>query len=162
MLNVLTPNGRKYEEETRVILSELAKKIKIDFCFFPIESPSFSDGFVLFNEKIVSVFEVKIRNASYLDSCIVFENKKYDEYLITASKIDDGVRMASINNINFHVFVILKESRHILSFKVYDVETKKIIKHKRIETETQFGANGGRAKRINAFINVNKAKILKY
>lgn len=162
MLNVLTPNGRKYEEETRLILSDLSKKIKIDFCFFPLESPSFSDGFILIEEKLVSVFEAKLRNASYEEGAIVFNEKRYDEYLITATKIDDGVRMAKSNNLNFHIFVILKNSKDILSFKIYDKDSGSIIKHKRIKTETQFGANGGRANRINAFIDVKLAKILKY
>jgi hypothetical protein len=162
MLNVLTPNGRKYEDNTREILFKLSEKINIDFCFFPPESPSFVDGFVSFKDKLVSVFEAKYRNASYDSGKMVFNGRQYNDYLVTATKIDDGVRIAKLNNLNFHLFIILNESKHILSFKIYDIEKDEIIQHKRTKTKTQFGANGGIAHRINAFIDIGLAKVIQF
>lgn len=161
MLNVLTPKGRKFEEDTRIILTEVSEKLKIGFCFFPITSHSFVDGFVHKDNTLLSVFEAKYRNASYDENKIKFRGKHYDEYLITATKIDDGVEIAKKVMLDYHIFVILTESKHMLSFKIYDAKKDKVIDHKREKTKTQFGANGGVANRINAFIKVNLAKIIK-
>ncbi len=162
MLNVLTPNGKKYEDDTRKVLYDISKKLGIDFCFFPVESPSFVDGFILKQDMLLSVFEAKFRNASFSDGSMVFQGKKYSDYLITATKIDDGIRIAKKNKLNYHIFVILADSQHLLSFKIYDFLKNETIKHKRTKTKTQFGANGGIANRVNVFIDIKLAKVIKY
>lgn len=161
MLNVNTPKGRKAEEEVRVYLDKFSEMLGLDVVYFPINSKSFVDGFVLIDDKLVSVFESKNRKASFHSGKMWFDGKPYTDYLITATKIDDGVRIAKKNNLNYHLFVVLSESEHLLSFKIYDHTKDKIIKHKRQQTRTKFGVNGGEANRINAFIDIGLAKIFK-
>lgn len=162
MLNVKTPKGKKAEEDTREYLKLLSEKLNIDLVFYPIDSSSFVDGFVLVDDKLVSVFESKLRNAYYSENKIWFDGVGYDKYLITATKIDDGVRIAKANNLNYHLFVILSESNHVLSFRVYDCRDGVVIENTRKQTRTKFGVNGGEANRVNAFIDIKLAKIFHF
>lgn len=163
MLNVLTPAGKEHEENARDLLIEISEKNNFDVCFFPLQSPSTVDGFLLKDDKLISVFEVKCRVASYNNGKLVFKGKEYEDYLITATKLDEGVKYAKANKLNYNVLVILRESNHMLSFKVYDYEKDEIIEHSRVVTKTQYDSTGSRhTNRLNAFIDIKLAKIINF
>jgi len=91
--------------------------------------------------KFVGVCEIKDRD--------LYEGQ-YPTYLITADKITNGVKLASLLVVPFYIFACLNIDDIIIGFRVWDKEYLFPYEVKR--TETQETINGGTAIRDNAYI----------
>lgn len=158
MLNVLTPKGRDAENAAREAILKLQKEGQ-SFVWFPEHNFFPVDGFVTSGSSITAIFEGKSRRASFADGQMMYNGKAYSELLITANKIDNGVKLAQQMGINFYIIIHFELSDLCVSFKVYNQGTHRVIEHKRRNTRTQAGANGGSVVRDNAYIDFSLCNV---
>lgn len=158
MLDVNTRKGRLAEQMIRQKLMTIQDKHT--FAWFPNSNYFPIDGFLIKENSVIAIFEGKFRQAALQDGKLLYLNRLYDDYLITAQKIDDGVAMAKKMCIDYYLLIALSDSPEILSFKIYDYQTNTIITHIRKNTRTQKTVNGGSAIRENAYIKISEAKVI--
>lgn len=160
MLNVLTQKGREAEENSRAAILKLSTP-EVRFAWFPQTNFYPIDGFRIEGHEVTGIFEGKSRNASYENGAIIYQRRRYEDYLITANKLDQGIEIAKQMRADFFLFVLLELSNHILVFTIWDEGKQKAISFKRARTKTQAGVNGGEAIRENAYIEIKEAKVVK-
>lgn len=151
-----TPKGKEYirlQNETKRHLQKLGYHI---FNIFGDESPSDIviarpiDGELT----IVGVGEIKVRE-TVAGSPISIQYVKDNGYLITESKITEGLKTGYVLNCPFYVIVNLLPEKKILIWKLdFEYETR--------TTQTQKSCNGGIAERVNAFLPFDKCKTINY
>lgn len=157
MLNVLTPKGKQAEAMARQAVLKLQATGQT-FAWFPDHNHFAVDGYVIKDHIISAVFETKVREAKYGGGQMTFNGKAYPDLLISASKIDNGVSLATKMGINFYVIIYFSLSDICVSFRIYDATTHAVIPHGRRTSRTQAGVNGGSAVRENAYLNFSYAK----
>lgn len=160
MLNVLTPKGQKAEAEAREAILKLCTA-ETRFAWFPENNYYPIDGFRIEGSAITGIFEGKVRQAGYRDGAIEYNGRLYDDYLITAQKLDQGIEMAKQMRTDFLLYVLLSHTAHILCFTIYKASTNQALPFKRRTTKTQAGVNGGEAVRENAFLEIRGAEVIK-
>lgn len=158
MLNVLTPKGQKAEQEAREAILKLSTAEET-FAWFPENNIYPVDGFCIRQNTITSIFEGKTRQAHYQDGAMLYNRARYDDYLITAQKLDQGIDMAKQMRTDFLLYVYFVLSGHVLCFKIWDDRSCEAIGFRRQKTVTQAGVNGGQALRENAYIPLRKATV---
>lgn len=161
MLDVNTPRGRRAEEMIRETIIKLETDNR-KFFWFPNSNHFQIDGFITSDQKITGIFEGKFRHAGIKDNLLLFQDKTYSEYLITAQKIDDGVSLAKKMCIDYFLMVGLSLSNSVIVFKIFDYATGSIIPHERRNTRTRKTINGGSVIRENAYINLSNSTIITY
>ena len=159
MLNVLTQKGREAEESSRAAILKLSTP-EVRFAWFPQTNFYPIDGFRIEGHEVTGIFEGKSRKASYENGAMVHQQRRYEDYLITASKLDQGIEMAKQMRADFLLFVLLELSNHMLVFTIWDEAKQKAIVFKRARTKTQAGVNGGQVVRENAYIEIREAQLI--
>lgn len=160
MLGVNTPKGRVAEENIRKAILKTQTDNK-KYAWFPDSNYFPIDGFIIKDHNITAIFEGKYRYAGLEDNKILFQGKLYDDYLVTANKLDDGIAMAKKMCIDFYLIVCLELSNVLLIFKVYEHKSGAVIPHERKNTRTRETVNGGSIVRENAYIKISSASIIK-
>lgn len=83
-----------------------------------------------------------------------------NEWLVTSDKIDRGKAVAELLQVEFWGFLYLVPDDIVLRVKIW-TPARWLIKIRREHTETQRTVNGGVATRLNAFLDMSSADILR-
>jgi hypothetical protein len=160
MLGVKTEKGKAAEQAVRQAVLRLQKPPYV-FAWYPSDNYYAVDGFIVSGNDIVALFECKIRDAVFQNGEIVFKGKGFDSLILSEDKIISGVSMAKQMRLDFYLIAYLSKSRHYLIYKLYDVQSDKVMSYASKSTWTQENVNGGEAYRKNAFLSVSSAKVVK-
>lgn len=156
-MDILTPKGQETVAQERRAIELFNKQFpQLKIIETPKDKPVRLDGFIYSTAhgEIVSGFETKCRNMSLDD----LRSKYNNEWLITADKITEGVKLCDALGIHFHGLLYLVPDDTLLVVPIWangaDEYSSKITFR---ETETQKTVNGGTITRLNAFVDVSKA-----
>lgn len=117
----------------------------------PKNKPAIVDA-LLIDTEVKAVVETKCRQAT-LET---FRESFQSEWLVTWSKIQEGIKIAEGLNVPFVGFLYLVKSKDLLIQRIF--ENGKMIPTVRLcTTETQATINGGTALRTNAYIDMSNA-----
>lgn len=111
---------------------------------------------------ITGVAEIKSREMAGSVPLTREYMSKNGGYLITEEKIHHGKSLSFITSVPFFVIVNLLKENVILIWKVTDNNGEVILDYKSKATVTQATCNGGTAKRVNAFLPIEKAHCIEY
>ena len=115
------------------------------------------DAIVKNGDKILSVVETKCRNMT-LDQ---LQNKYDNTWLITWEKLQSCVEVANQLDVPFYGFLYLIPERVLLIQQIWN--KRRYVSLSKIETtQTQRTVNGGQTIRVNAFIDMRSAKVLRH
>jgi hypothetical protein len=150
-LAVLTKAGRKSVEQEMEMLAFLSGKWGVSYVLTSKIGAAHIDGLFVRNGIIAAAFESKCRT----------KWDDYDSLLITATKIDDGVAVSSVLFIPFLVLAYIVPLQQILYWQVTDSSGDIQFPITRRVTGTQATIEGGEARRLNAFLPLEFANIIR-
>lgn len=127
-----------------------------EFVETPKDKPADIDGFIVKENTVLSGVEVKCRNMTS-DELV---NKYKNQWLITSDKLDRGVRVCESLGIDFRGFLYLVPDKMLLIVPIFTYKDGWVAEVDYDFTETQATVNGGTARRLNAYVDVSKAKII--
>jgi hypothetical protein len=158
-MDILTPKGQKTveEEDDAASLFEAAYPGYL-YIRTPKDKPSPVDAIIARDGVATAVAECKCRH-------MTLDRLKFGfkwEWLVTNQKIVEGVQASNLLSIPYVGFLFLLPERVLLMQKIYDPDKDAFIPSMRIErTMTQATVNGGVANRVNAFIDMSGATIIR-
>lgn len=139
------------------IQSFLGRYRDFDFIETPKDEPADIDGFIIRNGTLVSGVEVKCRMMTLEDL-----RGKYDnQWLITYDKIERGINVCRSLGVDFRGFLYLVPSRTLLIVKLWDHKTRYMAKMDLDESRTQATVNGGSIVRLNAYVDMHDATVIR-
>jgi hypothetical protein len=159
-MDILTTKGRKtVEQEQEAIKIWNSKYPSIIYNETPKKKPADIDA-ILINEKkeIVGVVETKCRVSMSLDK---FYNFYSGKWLVTFEKIMKAVSVSKSIYVPLVGFLYFPDEKTLLVQKIFDPENGFCVAFDVRHTETQASVNGGLIYRDNAYIDMNKSKVLK-
>lgn len=112
------------------------------------------DGFVIKDGFVLAAAEVKSRDMSHGQLFGQFKG----EWLLTLAKLHDMAKLSGILRIPGYGFLYLMPSRMVLAQKLCNDKGEIICEYRTEQTETQATCNGGKANRLNAFIQMQSAR----
>jgi len=153
-LAILTPQGQIYAadqiEAARIVFLRGSAR----FVHTNLKEKAIIDGVIVEDGIIVGVAEIKTRETTLSTLRTSFNN----EWLITANKIDFLKTASILFDAPGYGILYLKPDKMCLMVKITDESGAICCDYCREETVTQATCNGGTATRVNAFINMSKAK----
>lgn len=123
----------------------------------PKDSPALVDAIIVSN-KIEGVVETKCRYGLTLSQ---FNESYNSEWLVTWSKVQEGMKIAAGLRVPFVGFLYLVDSGHVLMQRITQPDGRLVVDIRLSTTETQASINGGKAMRTNAFIDMKLANVYK-
>lgn len=117
--------------------------------------PSKIDAFILCEGIVIAFVETKCRNITEQDLFKTFDNK----WLITYDKIISGIILTNMLCIPMYGFLYLIPENKLFVINLVHKDGRPTQMDVR-ETETQATINGGKAIRVNAYVDMTSAKIL--
>ena len=144
-------------QETEAIQIFLGKYRDFDFIETPKDQPADIDGFITKAGTLVSGVEVKCRMMSYHD----LMNKFEAEWLITYDKIERGISLCRSLGVDFRGFLYLVPEKILLIVKIWDHKTGETVGMELEESRTQATVNGGSIVRLNAYVDVSNATVIR-
>lgn len=155
-LACITPLGKGYIADQKVAMSIVAKhKPNWGFVHTPTVGVSPIDTVGHKNDEMKAAFEVKSRNMTYAELMTKFRG----EWLITDSKVQEAIDVASGLDIPLWGVLYLKPDNTVLTVQISDKDGNIVCDSRSDETQTQATCNGGRAVRLNKFIDMTCARI---
>lgn len=148
-LDVLTHRGRQTLEDEKKVALWIARKGFV-YAQTPKDAPAKVDAVLIKENKAIALLETKCRYGFDLEA---LQTKFENEWLVTAEKIESGLKIAEGLCIPFWGMLYLVNCDTLL------VQSIKGAQIRYAETETQATVNGGVAIRKNAFIKMDKAKV---
>lgn len=136
-----------------------------EFVETPKDQPADIDGFIVdVNDDdysyhfgtIISGVEVKCRNMTAEKLKRDFDNR----WLITNDKLDRGIAVCRSLGVDFRGFLYLVPDKALLIVPIWTVKDGMVADVIIEQTETQATVNGGTALRLNAYVDVSKAKVI--
>jgi hypothetical protein len=127
-----------------------------DFIETPKDQPADIDGFITKGPTIISGVEVKCRNMTAQDLSGKFNNR----WLITSDKLDRGIALCRSLGVDFRGFLYLVPDKMLFVVPIWSVKGGMQADIEVERTVTQATVNGGDALRLNAYVDVSKAKVL--
>lgn len=122
---------------------------------------AFADAIIAKREndvlKMVGICEIKTRLMAGDTKLTVRYLKENGGYLLTYDKISKGVDASSMLSVPFFLIVRLVHENIILIWKVSDEQGVFEFDFEKRVTKTQDTCNGGTAKRLNAYLPIEKA-----
>ena len=156
-MDILTPKGQEtLRQERKAIALFLESFPGFEFFETPKETPADIDGVITRGTTLISGVEVKCRNMTVSD----LKNKYYNQWLVTADKLDRGVSVCERLGIDFRGFLYLVPEKILFIVPIYSYKEGWVAEVDYDLTETQATVNGGIAKRLNAYVDVSKAKAI--
>ncbi len=156
-MDILTPKGREtIKQEKEAIALFLDAFPSYSFCETPKDRPADIDGLIHHNGVLVSGVEIKCREMRYDTLMGRFEGR----WLVTQDKVDRGITMCRNLGIDFRGFLYLVPDQMLIMVPIWSYDRGLIADIDLAHTETQATVNGGKALRLNAYIDVRKAKRL--
>lgn len=124
----------------------------------PKDRPADIDAFIVKDQEIRAVVETKCRYNIDLQQ---FNVRYKAKWLVTQEKIQKAQKIADALCVPLIGFLYLAQNDVLLMVKIY--ENGQLLQKITVEeTVTQRTVNGGVAIRENAFIDMSKARVLKY
>jgi hypothetical protein len=157
-LDILTPKGQEtLKQESEAISLFLNNYAGFEFVHTPKDMPADIDGFVVKNGVIFSGVEVKCRTMTLHELHRSFSSK----WLITYDKIDRGIALCTKLGVDFRGFLYLVPDQTLLIVKIWDHKKGLVCDMDVEETKTQATVNGGTAIRLNAYIDIRDAAVIR-
>ena len=156
-MDILTPKGQEtLQQERKAIALFLESFPGFEFFETPKDTPADIDGIITRGTTLISGVEVKCRNMTADEL-----SKKYKyQWLVTADKLDRGVNACERLGIDFRGFLYLVPDNALFIVPIYSYKEGWLIEPDYEITKTQATVNGGIAERLNAYIDVSKAKVI--
>lgn len=156
-MDVLTPKGRQTLMQEKKAIRLFTENFRgFDFIETPKDKPADIDGFITKESTVLSGVEVKCRNMTAKELVDRYNRR----WLVTADKIERGVRTCKSLGVDFRGFLYLVPDNMLLVVPIWSYTNGWITDMELDYTETQATVNGGTAIRINAYIDTSKAKII--
>lgn len=158
-LDILTSKGQDTRiQELEAVAIWRQHYPEIEYRETPKDKPVAWDALLVKNGRVRGVAEMKCRTVTAGDFFRTFKG----EWLITLDKVMDCIARASQLNVPFVGFLYLVPSKTLLFQTLWRPEDDGIAVPYRVEqTETQATVNGGKAVRMNAYIDMSNAKLLR-
>lgn len=156
-MDIMTPKGQITLQQERMATRLFTERFPpFKFIETPKDQPADIDGFIIRDDLLVSGVEVKCREMTALDLRERFNNR----WLVTQDKLDRGIALCKSLGVDFRGFLYLVPEKILFIVPIWS-NTKGLVADIEIEqTVTQATVNGGQALRLNAFIDVSKAKVV--
>lgn len=122
----------------------------------PKDTPACIDGIITKDGVMVSGVEVKCRNMTASD----LKNKHDNKWLVTADKLDRGVSVCKRIGIDYRGLLYLVPDNMLLIVPIFSYKNGWLVEPEYDITKTQATVNGGIAERLNAYVDVSKAKVI--
>lgn len=156
-MDILTPKGQETLAQERAAISLFLQSFPgFEFIETPKDTPADIDGIITKNGVMISGVEVKCRNMTADD----LVNKYKNQWLITADKLDRGVNVCERLGIDFRGFLYLVPHNMLLIVPIFSYKDGWVTEPEYEMTKTQATVNGGVAERLNAYVDVSKAKVI--
>jgi len=156
-MDILTPKGLETLAQEREAISLFLQSFPgFEFIETPKDTPADIDGFITKNGTIISGVEVKCRNMT-VD---VLDTKYKYQWLVTADKLDRGVSVCERLGTDFRGFLYLVPDKMLFIVPIFSYKDGWLIEPEYEMTKTQATVNGGHAERLNAYVDVSKAKVI--
>lgn len=150
-MDATTENGLRAIADGNVGLARIGRPYVVTHQSRPADI----DGFFLEGSIVIACFEVKTRYMSEEVLRGQFGNK----WLISMDKVEKGAAVAKAVCAPFIGVLVLPPSAMTLSVQIANWRGEIVAKMKTEVTETQATCNGGKASRLNAFIDMTEADI---
>ena len=150
MLDIATVRGQVSLADEQHVADWFNAKPGLRYIQTPKNKPAKVDAILTQNNEIIGLAETKCRYKLSLDQ---FQQTFRNEWLITAEKVDTGIKLAEQLCVPLYGFLFLVDANTLLVQNLSSAST-----HREI-TETQRTINGGVAVRENLFVSMRNAKI---
>lgn len=144
-------------QEREAIQIFLEKYRDFDFIETPKDEPADIDGFVIKGGTIVSGVEVKCRMMNHDHLMQDYKGR----WLITYDKIERGISVCRSLGVDFRGFLYLVPTKTLLIVKLWDHKTGVTAGMELEESRTQATVNGGSIVRLNAYVDVRDATVVR-
>ncbi len=156
-MDILTPKGLETLAQEREAISLFLQSFPgFEFIETPKDTPADIDGFVTRDGTIISGVEVKCRNMTADE----LASKYQHQWLVTAHKLDRCVALCRRLGVDFRGFLYLVPDKMLFIVPIFSYKDGWLIEPEYEMTKTQATVNGGIAERLNAYIDVSKAKVI--
>lgn len=149
----MTPKGLEAISLQHQIASAVASHYGYSVAMTPDDLPCPIDAVFSKSHAIVGIAEIKCRSAN------LYQMERWGHYLVTEAKIRNGIELSKQFGVPFLLIAALSD--HALIWKLSDRTGKQLQAWDAYETLTQATVNGGQALRVNAYIPVAAAHVLK-
>lgn len=156
-MDILTPKGQETLKQERKAIQIFTSTFPgFSFIETPKDTPADIDGIIVKDDVMISGVEVKCRTMTAADLA-----KKYNyQWLVTADKLDRGVSACERLGVDFRGFLYLVPDDMLFIVPIFSYKDGWLIEPEYEMTKTQATVNGGVAERLNAYIDVSKAKVI--
>lgn len=144
-------------QEQDAIQSFLERYPSFDFVETPKDQPADIDGFIVRGGTLVSGVEVKCRMMTHAGLMDKFNGR----WLITYDKIERGIAVCRSLGIDFRGFLYLVPDKALMIVKLWDNKTGVTAGMELEESRTQATVNGGSIVRLNAYVDVRDATVIR-
>ncbi len=156
-MDILTPKGQETLAQEREAISLFLQSFPgFEFIETPKDTPADIDGFITRDGTIISGVEVKCRNMTADE----LASKYQHQWLVTAHKLDRCVALCKRLGVDFRGFLYLVPDKMLFIVPIFSYKDGWLIEPEYEMTKTQATVNGGIAERLNAYIDVSKAKVI--
>lgn len=156
-MDILTPKGQEtLRQERKAIALFLEHFPGFEFFETPKDTPADIDGIITRGTTLISGVEVKCRMMTADD----LVNRYKNQWLITADKLERGVSACERLGIDFRGFLYLVPDNMLFIVPIFTYKEGWVASIDYDVTETQATVNGGTARRLNAYVDVSKAKVI--
>jgi hypothetical protein len=156
-MDILTPKGQQTLIQERQAVQIFTSNFPgFNFIETPKDQPADIDGFIVKDGTIISGVEVKCRMMTADD----LAKKFHHQWLVTADKIDRGVELCKRLGVDFRGFLYLVPQKMLMIVPIFSYRDGWVADVDYEFSETQATVNGGTANRLNAYIDVSKAKVI--
>lgn len=157
-MDILTPRGHLTLEQEQSALALFTEKFP-DYKVVetPKDKPADIDGFIVRGTSLTAGFEVKCRNMTAHE----LKNQFGNRWLVTADKLERGANICRGLCIPFKGFLYLVPDNMLIIQTIWAPDQGYHQDIDYIQSETQATVNGGRTLRLNAYISVDNATVIK-
>lgn len=156
-MDILTSKGQETLAQEREATSLFLQSFPgFDFIETPKDTPADIDGIIIKDGVMISGVEVKCRMMTADD----LVNKYNNQWLVTADKLDRGVSACERLGIDFRGFLYLVPDKMLFIVPIFSYKDGWLVEPDYEITKTQASVNGGIAERLNAYVDVSKAKVI--
>ena len=156
-MDILTPKGLETLAQEREAISLFLQSFPgFEFIETPKDTPADIDGLITRDGTIISGVEVKCRNMTADELASKYQHK----WLVTADKLDRGVSVCERLGTDFRGFLYLVPDKMLFIVPIFSYKDGWLIEPEYEMTKTQATVNGGIAERLNAYVDVSKAKVI--
>tara|TARA_R110000868_G_scaffold90895_3_gene251920 strand:+ start:8082 stop:8570 length:489 start_codon:yes stop_codon:yes gene_type:complete len=158
-VDILTEKGQVSLNDEQTLAKWLEKNFSLKYIQTPKDTPALVDAIVTNknSSELLGVAETKCRYD--IASLEQFQTNYKNEWLVTWSKVNNAINIATSMGVPCVGFLYLVKPRVLLTQKLSDNTGRLAVDVRLSTTSTQATINGGIALRTNAFINMAGAKI---